>query len=58
MSPANSTKQRILGIARELFARQGYTGYASYEAPNPAAWKRPAEDVAREALAATRAVMP
>jgi sugar phosphate isomerase/epimerase len=40
------------------FARQGYTGYASYEAPNPAAWKRPAEDVAREALAATRAVMP
>jgi 4-hydroxyphenylpyruvate dioxygenase len=40
------------------FARQGYSGYASYEAPNPAAWKRPAEDVAREALAATRAVMP
>ena len=40
------------------FARQGYAGYASYEAPNPAAWKRPAEDVAREALAATRAVMP
>ena len=26
MSPASSTKQRILGIARELFARQGYTG--------------------------------
>jgi AcrR family transcriptional regulator len=26
MTPANSTKQRILGIARELFARQGYTG--------------------------------
>src|SRR6266851_3880432 len=40
------------------FARQGYAGYASYEAPNPAAWKRPAEDVAREALAATRAVLP
>ncbi|MGH7348929.1 MAG: sugar phosphate isomerase/epimerase family protein [Candidatus Rokuibacteriota bacterium] len=40
------------------FVRQDYTGYASYEAPNPAAWKRPAEDVAREALAATRAVLP
>ena len=26
MSSASSTKQRILGIARELFARQGYTG--------------------------------
>ena len=40
------------------FARRGYAGYASYEAPNPAAWKRPAEEVAAEALAATRAVMP
>jgi AcrR family transcriptional regulator len=26
MSPASSTKERILGIARDLFARQGYTG--------------------------------
>jgi AcrR family transcriptional regulator len=26
MTSASSTKQRILGIARELFARQGYTG--------------------------------
>jgi 4-hydroxyphenylpyruvate dioxygenase len=46
---------------REFFAafvRKGYSGYASYEAPNPAAWRRPAEDVAREALAATRAVLP
>jgi sugar phosphate isomerase/epimerase len=40
------------------FVRKGYAGYASYEAPNPAAWKRPAEDVAREALAAARAVLP
>ncbi|MEX2222981.1 MAG: sugar phosphate isomerase/epimerase [Candidatus Rokuibacteriota bacterium] len=40
------------------FVGKGYTGYASYEAPNPAAWKRPAEEVAREALAATRAVLP
>jgi 4-hydroxyphenylpyruvate dioxygenase len=46
---------------KEFFAavlRRGYAGYASYEAPNPAAWKRPPEDVAREALAATRAVLP
>jgi sugar phosphate isomerase/epimerase len=46
---------------REYFAAiwgKGYSGYASYEAPNPAAWKRPAEEVAREALVATRAVLP
>jgi sugar phosphate isomerase/epimerase len=46
---------------RDIFARiaaKGYAGYASYEAPNPAAWARPAADVAREALAATRAVLP
>jgi sugar phosphate isomerase/epimerase len=40
------------------FVKKGYAGYASYEAPNPAAWKRPAEDVAREALAAARALLP
>ncbi|HEV3348288.1 MAG TPA: sugar phosphate isomerase/epimerase [Methylomirabilota bacterium] len=39
------------------FAGKGYAGYASYEAPNPAAWKRLAADVAREALEATRAVL-
>ena len=38
--------------------RQGLCGPFSYEAPNPQAWARPAEDVAREALAATRAVLP
>ena len=38
-------------------AAKGYTGYASYEAPNPQAWARPAADVAREALTATRAVL-
>ena len=41
-----------------LIARKSYRGFMSYEAPNPAAWKRPAPDVAREALAATRAVLP
>jgi sugar phosphate isomerase/epimerase len=40
------------------FLKKGYTGYASYEAPNPAAWKRTPEEVASEALAATRAVLP
>jgi 4-hydroxyphenylpyruvate dioxygenase len=46
---------------REFFAlldAKGYAGYASYEAPNEAAWKREPDDVAREALRATRAVMP
>jgi sugar phosphate isomerase/epimerase len=38
-------------------ARKGYAGYASYEAPNPAAWARPPAEVAREALAATRACL-
>jgi len=41
-----------------LVAAKGYRDPVSYEAPNPAAWARPAEDVAREALAATRAVLP
>ena len=41
-----------------MLARKGYRGFLSYEAPNPAAWQRPAEDVAREALAATRARLP
>ncbi len=41
-----------------LLATKGYRGFMSYEAPNPAAWVRPAEDVLREALAATRARLP
>jgi len=46
---------------RDLFARiakKGYAGYLSYEAPNPAAWARDPRTVAREALDATRAVLP
>jgi len=46
---------------REIFgvlAGKGYSGYLSYEAPNPAAWARPAKEVAREARAATLAVLP
>ena len=40
-----------------LIAAKGYAGFMSYEAPNPDAWRRPALDVAREALEATRAVL-
>ncbi len=40
------------------FAAKGYAGPLSYEAPDADAWKRPPEDVAREALLATRAVLP
>ena len=43
---------------RDIFGRivkKGYAGYFSYEAPNPAAWARDPNDVAREALKATQA---
>ena len=45
----------------EFFAKvaaKGYTGFASYEAPNPQAWSRPPADVLSEALTATRSVLP
>ncbi len=38
------------------FAAKGYDGYLSYEAPDPGAWARPADEVARDALTATRDV--
>lgn len=41
-----------------LIDKKGYRGFMSYEAPNPAAWARPADEVAREALEATRAQLP
>ena len=40
-----------------LLRARRYGGYLSYEAPNAEAWTRPAEDVAKEALAATRALL-
>jgi sugar phosphate isomerase/epimerase len=46
---------------REYFAAilaRGYRGPISYEAPNPAAWARPPDEVAGEALAAVRAALP
>lgn len=45
----------------EAFAQivaKGYRGFISYEAPNEAAWKRGPLEVAREAVEATRAVLP
>ena len=40
-----------------LMAAKSYAGFLSYEAPNTEAWKRPAPDVAREALEATRGAL-
>ena len=51
-----------LGIVRwcevfALLAEKGYQGYLSYEAPNPGLWARPAADVAREGVEATRRLL-
>jgi sugar phosphate isomerase/epimerase len=40
-----------------LLAEKGYTGYLSYEAPNPELWARPPVDVAREGVALTRKLL-
>jgi sugar phosphate isomerase/epimerase len=40
-----------------LLAAKGYTGYLSYEAPNPELWARPPHDVAREGVELTRALL-
>lgn len=40
-----------------LLLEKNYAGFLSYEAPNPAAWLRPPEDVAREAVEATRGLL-
>jgi sugar phosphate isomerase/epimerase len=41
----------------QRLAAKGYSGYLSYEAPNPSAWARNPDEVAREALQATHAVL-
>jgi hypothetical protein len=41
----------------QLLAEKGYSGYLSYEAPNPLYWSRPPSDVAREAAAASRRLL-
>jgi sugar phosphate isomerase/epimerase len=40
-----------------LLREKGFTGYLSYEAPNPDAWARPPVEVCREAAQATRALL-
>lgn len=45
--------REVFGLLKE----KGFSGYLSYEAPNPAQWERPAEMVAREAADATRALL-
>ena len=40
-----------------LLKEKGYAGYLAYEAPNPDYWSRPAEEVAREAVQATRKLL-
>jgi 2-keto-myo-inositol isomerase len=40
-----------------LLFEKGYTGYLSYEAPNPELWARPPIEVAREGVALTRKLL-
>jgi sugar phosphate isomerase/epimerase len=40
-----------------LLAAKNYTGYLSYEAPNPELWARPPADVAREGVELTRKLL-
>lgn len=40
-----------------LLAEKRFSGYLSYEAPNPLLWARPPAEVAREAVEATRALL-
>lgn len=41
----------------KLLREKNYQGYLSYEAPNPDYWSRPPEEVAREAVEATRKLL-
>ena len=41
----------------QLLKDKGYSGYLSYEAPNPDYWSRPPEEVAREAVEAARKLL-
>ena len=40
-----------------LLFEKGYTGYLSYEAPNPELWARSPYDVAREGVELTRKLL-
>jgi sugar phosphate isomerase/epimerase len=54
--PPGQGKVPFRAIFRSL-VKKGYRGYLTYEAPNPAAWARNPEEVSREALQATRALL-
>jgi 2-keto-myo-inositol isomerase len=41
----------------QLLAEKGYAGHLSYEAPNPALWERPPDEVAREGVVATQRLL-
>lgn len=41
----------------QLLREKNYQGYLSYEAPNPDYWSRPPQEVAREAVEATRKLL-
>jgi sugar phosphate isomerase/epimerase len=41
----------------QLLMEKGYARYINYEAPNPALWTRPPEDVAREGVTRIRALL-
>ena len=45
--------REMLGLLHE----KGYTGYLSYEAPNPEQWERPPVEVAREGVTLTRKLL-
>lgn len=41
----------------QLLMEKDYRGYLDYEAPNPAQWSRPPDEVAREGITAARALL-
>ena len=41
----------------QLLMEKGYARYINYEAPNPALWARPPEEVAREGVTRIRALI-
>ncbi len=64
LQPGKTLDRLPLGQGRVPFreivgrlSQKGYSGYFTYEAPNPEAWARDPEEVSREALQATRTVL-
>ena len=53
----NVDLQEAMRAGLGLLAEKGYTGYLSYEAPNPEQWARSPYDVAREGVELTRKLL-